>query len=483
MRRKSFYKNYRPFTAVCDCHFGRSVIFTDAEKIDETNVIDELNKALPIHYQNAEEIAYLDRYYRGDQPILYRQKKGNRDDVNNKIVENLAYFIVETKASDMVGEPIQYVLRGTDETKAEMVNNLNTMMDGEDKSCDDIELCRWRSICGTAYRFVGKDDRKSKLLDESSFKLTIENPILTCIAYKDLKTPAFSVQIRKDVNGKDVFNVYTDSEWFLISQNKIVEKGENGNGAIPVVEYPNNERRLSDIEITIAITDEINTMASDRANGIEQFVSNFLKFVNCDVSTEDFLEFKKLGAIKVNSNEGSENKADVDFLSSELNQTESQVAVNDQYEKLLVIQGIANRQGNTGGDTGSAVQYRNGFYSQEKRAEIYEPIFVRSERMMLRLVLNRLRIDGGFTLLPSDVEIKISRNKTDNMLTKAEVMQILLACGIDNARAIKTVGLFSDPEQVASESRERMEILYPKKKEEISTTQQKVNEDGENNEE
>ena len=56
----------------------------------------------------------------------------------------------------------------------------------------------------------------------------------------------------------------------------------------------------------------------------------------------------------------------------------------------------------------------------------------------------------------------------DNLLTKSEALQMLLQSGINYKRAIKTVDLFSDPEQVAVESKERMDILYP------TTTQQDI---------
>ena len=49
----------------------------------------------------------------------------------------------------------------------------------------------------------------------------------------------------------------------------------------------------------------------------------------------------------------------------------------------------------------------------------------------------------------------------DNLLTKSEALQMLLNSGINYKRAIKTVDLFSDPEQVAVESKDRMDILYP----------------------
>ena len=87
------HKNIRPFSAVCQNNYGRQIIYTRQRQITENNIIDELNKALVIHRLNAIEIEYLDRYYRGDQPILYRQKV-NRPEVNNKIPFNLAYELV-----------------------------------------------------------------------------------------------------------------------------------------------------------------------------------------------------------------------------------------------------------------------------------------------------------------------------------------------------------------------------------------------------
>ena len=461
-------KNTRPFSAITNNNYGRTIIYTNQNRIDENNIVQELNNALVYHTQNATEIEYLDRYYRGDQPILYR-KKEVRPEVNNKVVENIALFIVETKTSEMVGEPIQFVLRGTDENKSRQIAELNSIMEGEDKAFYDIELCRWRSICGTAYRFIGTNETSNEpLLDESDFFISVEDPRNTFVVYHNNGRPAFSCQIRKTTEGNNLYFCYTKGEWFEIVGGEIVNRGVNGNFAIPVIEYPNNERRLSDIELSITLTDEINKMSSDRANGIEQFVASWVKFVNVDVDLETFHALRSEGALVVKSNNGAENKADVDIMSQELNQTESQVAVNDLFEKLLIIHGLADRQTNTGGDTGSAVTLRNGFYSMEKRSELAEPIFKRAERNALRIILNRLRINKQFTLVPSDVEIKISRTKSDNMQMKAQVLQMLLQSGVKYERALKTIGLFADPEQVALESRKRMEMLYPEETQDVN---------------
>lgn len=475
MAFKYFGKNIRPFTAVCDCNFGRKIIKTNKSQINASNIVEELNKALAIHNQNAIEINYLDRYYSGDQPILYR-KKVNRPEVNNKLVVNLAYELVERKVADICAEPIQYVLRGTDEKKSEEITQLNVTMDSESKQEVDIEICRWRSICGTAYRFIGNDDGNGDLLDESDFSLSSEDPRYTFVVYYSNNKPAFSCQIREGENNETIYFCYTANEWFDIRDGKIFESGINGNRAVPVIEYPNNARRLSDIEITILITDGINKLQSDRINGVEQFVSAWIKFINCEIDKETFREMRQEGALVVKSNNGAENKADVDVMTNELNQTEGQVVFDDLFERFLSIQGLANRSNNnSGGDTGNAVNLRNGHYDAGLRTAINEPILKKSERMSLKIILNRLRINKGFTLMPSDIVIHINHNKLDNLLTKSEALKMLLEAGVDYKRAIKTVDLFSDSEAVALESKARMEYLYPTSAEQPQQNNNSIN--------
>ena len=453
-------KNTRPFSAITQNNYGRTIIYTNQNRIDENNIVSELNKALSIHTQNATEIEYLDRYYRGDQPILYRNKV-NRPEINNKVVMNLAYELVERKVAEMVAEPIQFVLRGTDEVKAEQISKLNTILETENKHDTDIDICRWRSICGTAYRFIGKNVDK-ETMDISDFDISCENPIYTFVAYYSNNKPAFSCQIRNGIKNENVYHCFTDKQFFIIQGGKITNSGINGNGSIPVIEYPNNSRRISDIEITLPITDAINTLQSDRINGVEQFVSAWVKFVNCEIDKETFQAMRQEGALVVKSNNGDNGKADVDVMTTELNQTEGQVVFNDLFEKFLSIQGLSDRQSkNSGGDSGNAVSMRNGFTEASLRVAICEPVFKKSERMSLRVILYRLSVNQGFILEVGDIEIHLSHNRTDNILTKAESLKLLLDSGINYKVAIKTIDLFSDPEAVSAVSSSRMEILYP----------------------
>lgn len=457
---RNIEKNYRPFTAICDCHFGRRIIYTNAGVITKNNIREELSHAMPIHRQNAVEINYLDRYYRGDKPIRYR-KKDVRPEVNNRVVINLSYSAVERRVSNILSDPIQYVLRGTDEKKAQEISYLNQVLESENKQELDIRLMRWRSICGTSYRFVENDDQNGDLLDETEFSIYGEDPRLTFVAYFSNDKPAYSCQIRKDEDGNEYYFVYTASEWFKIQGNEIVDGGRNGHFAIPVIEYPNNERRISDIELTMDIEDAINTLSSDRINGVEQFVSAWLVFTNAEIDKNVMDEVRKEGVISLKSNNGAETKADVKLLTNELSQTESQVVFNDLIDRFLDIQGLSSRGLASGGDTGTAVSLRNGHIDSSLRGAIAEPIIKKSENAFIKIILNRLRVTKGFTLLPSDIDIHINHNKMADLLTKAEALKILLESGIFYKRAIKAVDLFSDNEAVASESAERMNILYP----------------------
>ena len=460
--RPFYFQNRLPFTKVVGGRFGRYVIYTNATEITRENILDELSKALTTHNFNARAIRYLDGYYRGDQPILYR-KKEVREEINNKVVENHAIEIVDSKVADIFGEPVQYAAHGdANMAVVDMIRDLNNYMDSEDKAMIDISHGKWASICGTSYVFVGNRNRMSPAFDEAPFYLKSENPADTFVCYfADDYTPAFSCQIRTDADGMDFYIIYTSLQWFRIADGQILESGINGNGMIPVVEYPNNERRLSDIEITITMTDELNKMQSDRMNGIEQFVQALMLFKNCEISEDKFLEMCKMGALSIKTTTAGYD-ADVRMLTAELNQTQTQTAKDDVYKNLLIVQGKPGREEASGGDTGQAVVLRNGYYDEDKRAELRIPLFKKCERMMLRCVLNKLRVasDGKFDLKITDIDIKPKRSKLENMMVKAQVLQILHQIGVDDADALKTVNLFSDVTSVYAASKDRMQRQF-----------------------
>lgn len=90
--------------------YGRKILYTDVETITADNIVKVVGDCIGNYYYNKTIIEYLWRYYKGDQPILYRLKVQNAD-ITNKIVENHAYEIVQFKVGQTYGEPIQTVMR------------------------------------------------------------------------------------------------------------------------------------------------------------------------------------------------------------------------------------------------------------------------------------------------------------------------------------------------------------------------------------
>lgn len=447
--------------------YGRKISYADADEITEDNVVSVVGRCVGDFNWNKRIFKYLWDYYKGDQPIRYRTKIV-RDDVNNPIVENHAWEIVRFKNGQTNGEPIQCIGTCKDEQVNKGVDRFNDYCRAAGKHAKDISSGEWTSATGTGFKAV---QRKSGA--EIPFRIVVPTPVDTFIIYsRYTEEPLLAVQEVKDEEGQAYKLCYSETHEFHIkdsklmdlvdSNGKIVKSRIHAFGGIPIVEYPNNQNRVSDIELVIDILDAINNMQSNRMDAIEQFVQSWVKFVNCDIDKETFQEMKMAGALVVKSNNG-ENKADVDIMTQELSQTESQVAKDDLWDNALSISAIPNKQTNTGGDTQGAVELRNGWDFSKQAARLKDPYTIDSERRLNAVLLNIIRQEKGNEECPfgvMDYEVQISHSPTDNMQVKGQVFQMLVSSGIHPLIAIKTCGLWTDSEKVFLLSKPYLDVLY-----------------------
>ena len=428
--------------------FGRRVIYTEVTDINEGNIIDVLQKALFTHLANQADIDYLYRYYRGDQPILYRQKEV-RPEINNTVVENRANEIVSFKTGYLVGEPVQYVSRGGEESVASEVLTLNDYMLSEDKPFKDKELVDWMHICGTSYRMVLPDALADVEEEEAPFEIFTLDPRFAFVVYSVGlgHKPMMGVRYVLKEDGALVFSCWTENRYFEVWNTWSVVHAEDQIFGIPIVEYPANNARLGAFEIVIPLLDAINMTESNRIDGVEQFVQALMLFHNVDISSEDFGKLKELGAIKYKDID-STLKAEITYLNSELNQAQTQTLVDSMYETVLTICGMPNRNGGSStSDTGSAVIMRDGWSAAEARAKDTEPVFKKSEKEFLKLVLRICRDMGHLSLKLSALEIRFTRRNYENIAQKASVLVTMLGCEkIAPELAFTHSGMFSDPQ-------------------------------------
>jgi phage portal protein, SPP1 gp6-like len=454
---------------------GRRVIKMSVKEITEDNLQEVLRKSLDIHNLNSSDVDYLYKYYKGDQPIRYRVKEV-RPEICNRIVENRANEIVSFKVGYLCGEPIQYVSRSGDENIVKQVNLLNEYMFAEDKASQDQEIVEWQMICGTAFRLVLPDS--SDDLDEAPFEIYTLDPRNTFVVYSSEigNTPLMGVKYYVDDNNVKHYSVYTKDNYFTIDGDLLTSVQPHALGDIPIIEYPANNARLGSFEIVLPLLDAMNNVASNRMDGVEQLVQAFIKFINCDISKEEYQEFLELGAIKVKSVDGQ--AADVGVVTTELNQTQSQTLKDDYYNAMLTICGMPNRNGSKStSDTGAAVVLRDGWSDAEARAKDSENVFKRAEKKMLKLVLRICEDLRDSTLHLRDIDMKFTRRNYEAIQSKSQVLiSMLQEPKIHPQLAFQHSGMFSDAESAYSMSMKYYEEQMIKEKE-IMSEKTKITDD------
>ena len=438
--------------------YGRRTIYTDATEITSGNVVEVLQKAMNTHTVNREEIEYLWKYYKGEQPILSRKKKV-RPEINNKIVENRANEIVSFKVGYLCGEPIQYIGRNADDVVSRGISILNEMMFSEGKATQDKEVVEWQMICGTAYRLVLPDEMIDE--DDAPFEMFTLDPRDSLVVYSNEvgNKPMMGVKYSTDEFGQNTYSVYSNNHYWKIKDGKIIEDREHYLGMIPIFEYPANNSKQGAFEIVLPLLDELNNIASNRMDGIEQFIQSFIKFINCDIDENTFKELKEMGAIKVKSADGT--NADVDIVTEELNQSQAQITKDDVYQTILTICGMPNRNGGSStSDTGAAVLMRDGWTLAEARAKDSELMFKCSEKNVLKLILRICRDTKGTpsevaNLKLKDIALQFTRRNYEAIQSKAQVLvSMLQQTKIHPRLAFESSGLFVDPERAYAISME-----------------------------
>ena len=459
-------RNNLSFHEIVGGNFGRKTSYANVEKVTEGNILKVMGDTIGNFNFNKRAIQYLWNYKKGNQPALYRTKT-SRDDIINRVVENHAWEIVRFKNGQTYGEPVQYVsLRKEDEIN-KAVDTLNDYMRAAGKARKDIDSGEWTSAVGTGYKAI---QRKN---GDIPFRIIAPSPMNTYAVYSSItEEHILSVQELKDENDQLYYLCYSDTHEFIVkngslsdvvdSNGNVVKSKPHGFGGIPIIEYPNNQDRISDIELVYSMLDAINTIQSNRVDGIEQFVQSWVKFVNCEVDRDAFEEMKMMGALVVKSNNGSENKADVDIMTQELNQSQTQVSKDDLWDSILDILAMPNKHETSGGDTQGAIQLRNGWDQSKQAAKIKDQYITESDNKLGMLAINQLRLSGieNLPLTPMDFETHIIHSPTDNMLTKTESLQMLLQSGINPQIAIDTAGLWTDSEKVFLNSKPYLDAIY-----------------------
>jgi len=428
--------------------FGRRIIYSTHPVITPDNVCDVVEQAYLTHLINRDEIEYLWKYYKGDQPALYRIRE-IRPELSKRVVENRANEIVSFKTGYLVGKPIQYVSTVSGDAVATMVGKLNDKMRLIGKHTKDRAMIEWITICGLGYRYVVQNnDYRVK----SPFNLYTLDPRNTFVIRANDYTQRVIAGVNYviDDNQQITFTVYTeDSCYTILKGSGKAKRTDNVFGVIPIIEYQNNSARQGCFEIVLSLLDAISDFDSMRNEAVEAFVQSLLVLYNCQVDEGTTAnDIRQAGMIMLKSI--GDAKADVKVIAEQLDQSQNQTLKDDMYQAVLQIVGVPSQtNGNTGDSSNNeAVVLRNGWQGAETRAQDFEAMFQLPEREMLNVVsiicsgLSELSFD------PADIEVKFTRRNYENILSKSQTLTTML--GNDKIHpkcAYEASGLFVDTEE------------------------------------
>ena len=445
--------------------YGLKTAYTDYESVTADNIVDIVGNTIGIFYRNRERADYLWRYKNGDQPVLYRQKV-IREEINNPIVENHAWEIVRFLNGQETGEPIQAISLSEKESVAKNVDKFNDYCRGANKQLRDTTSGEWTHAVGTGYKAVQIKH------GDIPFRIVVPTPLNTYIVYqRGTDEPLLAVQMLKDVDGNEYKLCYSATHEYRIQNSKLMTVTDHNGlevvekvhafGGIPIVEYPNNQDRISDIELVITMLDALNEVQANRADSIGQFVQSYLVFLNCIIDSETLNAMKEEGAISVESiTEGK--PAKVETLTQELNQSESQVAKDDLFDNILRILAIPSDQGNTGGDSAGAVELRNNWQKAKQNAKLRDAYIKESEKRLDSVLLHVINqaTNNSCPLGIMDYDVQVNRNPTDNLQVRAQVLQMLLQSGTHPKLAVERSGLWGDSEKAYIQSKPYFDAKY-----------------------
>lgn len=467
-----------------------------------------LDITLPNHNKNVVDIKRLRNYYYNKTDIVTKDKTQQKS-INNKIGIDYAQIAVTTINAYCFANDLTFSSRNSeveDEIKA-----FNDALDDDNYAEKSHDMFLNAAIGALGYRYVvpaTQEQIENDIYFETLCNLDPEKTY--CVYSNDLKQEkimAVSFYEKKffDDNLRAMKSVTMYNVWTKYHQWEFYRKSgtwtnslfynllPNGDTIeyqayplpyrkIPIIENVRKADRTGDFEMAIDLINAINSLASARVDDVQQSVDYIILLRDIDISGGALDEVKSAiseGILSFKSIQGATVQPDISVLDTKLNQAEVQTLQDFLCAKLEEVLNIPNRETrSSGGDTGSAVESRNGFRSLENIAGLVTASALQTENETLDVILaicKNIEKCPFKNLKPKDIEVKPNRNKVENMNNAAVAYSTLRSAGLNDIDALIATRIVSDPQSVAKknlvekEQNEAFEIENAKKMAEINS--------------
>lgn len=456
---------------------GRERIYTSEPKITYDNVIDVLRKAMPTHEKNVARMQFLDDYEKGCQPII--RKKKYRPDIDVQTNDNVANEVTEFKTSFHWGNPITLVQRSeTDDLEiSKAISMLNDGYEAENIRKKTQHLGRNVEIGCLGYTYVDMNlDEKDIANGGSYFKiesLEYTNAFVVYSSYYFDKRPMMGVVYRLDSENQKRFTIFTRDFRFELKGYEHDERSGEANplGIIPIVEWIRSYDGMGCFERQIPEMDNLNLLVSDFTNDVDQntqaiWHGNDIAFPTEIIENEDGTKTERVK--KPGTNEWVITQTTQDgktpFVKPLAVEYDYQGMLNNIVtRRALILQkcNVPQRNDNSGGSTGIAMDSATGWSAAESQAQKQQNIMESCKMEEVKVVLSAIRnnpyVPADSPLLKlkyTDIQPNIKRSKTYELTVKCNSLATLLSHGFDLRDAVQAIPMFEDNTQVIERSGE-----------------------------
>ena len=444
---------------------GRRRITIPLTKDQLTNetIIQYLDHVLHVHSLNAVEMIGLHNYVNGDQPILNKVRPTQDGNSNSIVMENHASFMMKFKKGFMYGADLLYSI--SDDTCQKAVSLLNKYLKDAHKNTLDEMKAHDVYSGGMANRLILPRKGKFNVQKQAPFTLYNLDYDSSFVVYSSCYTKEKLFGGIISCIGKDEYElvIYTHDMAYYYDLDKSMNHFTvrrlkymipHHIGLCPIVQYYCDPSYMSPIETVAPILDSLNSVSSNCLDSIIDYVNSILLIKNARIPDGKLSEIKKNGAMELLTNDPNK-PATAEFLANPLNMAD----VQQRYESLLKaaydIAGVPRPSGNvtSGGDTGQARLLGGGWECAEIVGDDEEKCLRIGETEELEIILQICRKTSNCPiteLFTSDIEVKFTRNKSDNLLVKAQALKYFYDMGMPYEIGLTLSNITSTPHEVAT---------------------------------
>ena len=480
-------------------NFGRKVLWTDVPEITSENILDVLRDVFPVHTQNAARIDFLLNYDAGEQPIIRKNPKSYRPDIDCECSDNIAHQISEFWTGYGWGNAITLVQNGDgkDPYVAEAISELNKQYDLVKIRSKTQELGRFVEIGAVCNVYI--DTNMDWKTGKSFFTIDVLDPRTSFVVrsnYYPDKRVMLGVTYRSDKkNGKKYFTCFTKDYRFEVSglvktTNGSAKKGkwehgtrsgeENPLGVVPIVEYIRSFDRMGVWEHQLSEMDNLNLLISDFTNDVEQNTQAVWHTNDVDFPVEEETIEKPDGTKetvenvrKPKSGEWMQTYTAPDGKTPiveplVINYDYTGMLSNIQYRRNKILEkcNVPLTNGNASNMTGVATNSASGWDHAEaaasKQQMITESCKLEEVEVVLQAIASNPNVPQDSPLrkiTPADIEVNIKRQKLYELSTKVNSAVTLIKAGFDGGKVLNAIPIFDDPNEVWDASKETVRVV------------------------